>query len=120
MTIKTRKLIAKDLRVLAGVLSKNMKSLTSMSVRLEGESKDDHSRRVGQSIIASVLANSLDDVWAWIADLGCMTASELDEAPLDTPLDILMSVYNEPDNQGFFAKASAMFTGAVSDETSTQ
>lgn len=118
--MKTRKLIAKDLRVLAGVLSKNMKSLTNMGVRLEGESKDDHSRRVGQAIITSVLANSLDDVWAWIADLGCMTVGQLDEAPVSAPLDILMAIYNEPDNQGFFTKASAMFTEAASDETSTQ
>ena len=103
MTVRVRTLKAKDVRMVVAVLGKELPPL------LEGakpdETKEERANRISRNMATALLENHLDTIWEWVADLGEMTAEELDEAAAHVPFEILTRVMTGQSAMDFFEHA---------------
>lgn len=117
--MKVRSFRGKDIRTLAAIAAKNAAALSNVR-RGADESADDFKARFGREVFETLALNSLPEIWAWVADIGGMTAEELDDAPVTAFIEIVETVLQLPDTADFFAKVSAYLPVANSEKPLTE
>jgi hypothetical protein len=100
--MQVRNLKAKDVRLIVGVLGKELPRLIDELKPAEGEAKEEHAQRIGREMVALLLERHIDSLWEWIADLGGMTPEELGEADAHIPVKIVEEVIAGQSAMDFF------------------
>ncbi len=98
-----RELKAQDMKTLARMLGKiSPESLKNLSAAVKGKAEP---LEVGLAAM-ELLAQSTDDIYAWLADLAGMTPEQLDEQSFSAPVEIIKEVFRRGDFKDFFARIS--------------
>lgn len=92
--MQIRELKGKDARLIAPAIGRAFNN-----VELDTEKQE----IAGKKVIAYLLENEVENLWSWLADLAEMSVQELDDASIDTPINILKEVYNQ-NKDTFFLK----------------
>ncbi len=108
--MEIRELKAKDLKTLAKMLGKLQPSSIAGILGAVGKSgkKAPGAMEVGLSLFRIVAADLTDDIYNWLADLIGKTPAELDEMPMDTPVEIVKALVKKEDFSSFFEQASRL------------
>lgn len=106
--MEIRKLNAGDVKRIAELMAKNFGTIAGELQKHEGESDEEHSSRVGRVVIGQVLAQNLDEIWAWLADLIGSKPSELDQMEPSAPLEIIEAMLEAPELPDFFARVAGL------------
>lgn len=113
MAIKIRKLVGKDVRILAGIMAKELPKLQGLAADAKAQPGDDREIEIGLQLAASVLTANIDALWEWLASLADMTAAELDSADAEAPFDIIAALLDSGALPGFFAKVQNSLAAAA-------
>lgn len=110
--IQIRQLTGKDIRMVSPAIGRAMRNLDlrEMTASTEGDTEGDteseqYKQQVGINVMSYLLENEVDALWDWIADLCGMTAEQLDQAPLETPMQVLRQVFQSGYISHFFGQA---------------
>lgn len=101
--VKIRDLKAKDCRRMAQILAKSVPY--DAASKLLSKGKDVDAGKVGYDIIVGLVNQGSDDVWAFIADVAGISTDELDEKPVDYPIQVVKAIVASGAFD-FFRKAS--------------
>lgn len=100
MAVQVRSLKAKDARLLAEIISASL-----------GEKLKDGEGKISltPADFLQIMRENIPALWAFLADLGGMTAEQLDEAEISAPLDIIEALGNSPEGADFFERLFRLF-----------
>lgn len=93
--MKVRKLKGADAKVFARVIGSELATLPVSG-------GDEAARRAaGFAMLQALVERHLETLWDWLADMGGMTAQELDEAPLKTLPELVQAIGESEDFTDF-------------------
>lgn len=107
--INLRPLKAADAKRLAKLLAEELDMLSDLAPAAQDGSPVDaeQRRKTGARMVQTLIGKHADTLWEWLADLAGMTAEELDESPLDTPLRIAKALSESEDMTSFLDYAKS-------------
>lgn len=105
--MEIRELKAKDIKTLAGILSKmDLQHIEKLRKLAAAPGKQTEAALFeGGFSILKTLTSATEEIWAWLADLAGKSVEEFNEMPVDTPKIVVMQLLHRSNFQDFFDSA---------------
>lgn len=102
--LTVRPLKASDVRTVSRILAPELRNLQS--------AQGAEATKVGIETFVGLLERRTDDLWSWLADMAGMDPTELDDAPLDTPITIIEQIARDDQLGPFLKRLQALVSQA--------